>query len=161
MSKTDYTRCRSLGLGMGEDSGLSKGYESQTSLPDLGEAAALQDLFTYLNKLGQSLAKINSEAILASQALVRETKNAAESVRSAGHEVRTYPVEVVSQLSARLEVCVARCEDAAKRASEVFDLSKTTYSQMEGHSLWLLLIGCLGASLITAALFKFLPKIYG
>jgi len=81
-------------------------------------------------------------------------------VRSSANEVRTYPVEVVSQLSTRLEVCVARCEDAAKRAVETFETTKSTHMRLERNYMMLLFTACMGVGAIMASMFVFLPKLF-
>jgi len=122
------------------------------------EAAMLQDRLALLNKQEHLRAKSMAEAISLMQTLIKDIKATSESVRTSAYEVRSYPVEVVTQLSTRLEVCVARCEDAAKRAGEFFDRSKGQCVKVEKYYLLLLFTSCLGVGMIMAVMFIFLPK---
>lgn len=158
MSKTEDVRNKSLGMGLGSD-GRWGGATRTQQMPDSEEAAMLQDRLALLNKQEFLRAKSTSEVISLLQNLQRDIKSASENVRSSANEVRTYPVEVVSQLSTRLEVCVARCEDAARRAVETFDHSKTMCIRMEKNYLWLLFMSSVLVSLITVAIFVVMPKL--
>jgi hypothetical protein len=151
MSKIDDVRKKSLGLGMGlgEDG------------PESGEAAMLQDRLALLNKQEFLRAKSTAEVISHLESLQREIKSASENVRASAHEVRGYPVEVVSQLSTRLEVCVARCEDAAKRAVEGFEKTNTAHRKLEQNYLFLFFLGSTGIGSVMGILFIFVPKLFG
>lgn len=130
MSKTEDVRNKSLGMGLGSD-GRWGGATRTQQMPGSDEAAMLQGRLDLLNKQEHFRAKSNAEIIALQQDLLKAMKIATENVRGAAHEVKAYPVEVVAQLSARLEVCVARCEDSAKRAGELFDRSKTLCIRVE------------------------------
>lgn len=159
MSKTEDVRNKSLGMGLGSD-GRWGGATRTQQMPESDEAAMLQDRLALLNKQELLRAKSTSEVISLLQNLQRDIKSASESVRSSAHEVRGYPVEVVSQLSTRLEVCVARCEDAAKRAVEAFEKTKSTYIRLEQNYLLLLFTACMGVGAIMGSMFVFLPKLF-
>ena len=159
MSKTEDVRNKSLGMGLGSD-GKWGGATRTQQMSESEEAAMLQERLALLNKQEIFRAKSNAEMITLQQEFLKAIKIAIESVRSSAHEVRGYPVEVVSQLSTRLEVCVARCEDSAKRAGELFDRSKTLCVRVEKYYLLLLFTSCLGVGAIMGGLFMFLPRIF-
>lgn len=149
MSKTDDVRKRSLGLGLGGEDGLES-----------GEAAMLQDRLALLNKQESLRAKSTADVISLLKDLQRDIKSASENVKASAHEVRGYPVEVVSQLSTRLEVCVARCEDAAKRATEGFEKTNTAHRKLEQNFLFYFFLGCTGVSSVMGILFILIPKLF-
>lgn len=159
MSKTEDVRNKSLGMGLGSD-GRWGGATRTQQTPDSEEAAMLQDRLALLNKQEFLRAKSTSEMISLLQNLQRDIKSASENVRASANEVRSYPVEVVSQLSTRLEVCVARCEDAAKRAGEVFEKARLIHMNLERNYLMLLFTACMGVGIIMASMFVFLPKLF-
>lgn len=160
MSKTDDVRNKSLGMGLGSD-GRWGGAARTQQMQDSEEAAMLQGRLDLLNKQEFLRAKSNAEVIALLQNLLKDIKSASESVRSSAREVRTYPVEVVSQLSARLEACVARCEDAAKRAGELFERTKTLHGNVENKYMLLLFTSCLVGGLFMAVLMLLLPRVIG
>lgn len=150
MSKIDDVRKKSLGLGMGlgEDG------------PESGEAAMLQDRLSLLNKQEFLRAKSTAEVISRLECLQREIKSASENVRASAHEVRGYPSEVVTQLSTRVEVCFARCEDAAKRAVEVFAKTEVLQLRLDRSYMILLFTASLGVGIVMPLLFIHLPKLF-
>lgn len=160
MSKTEDVRGRSMGMGLGSDGGKWGGSTRTQPVSETDEAAMLQDRLALLNKQEHLRAKSTAEVISLLQTLIKDIKATSESVRTSAYVVRSYPVEVVTQLSTRLEVCVARCEDAAKRAGELFDCSKGLCVKVEKYYLLLLFTSCLGVGIIMGAMFVFLPKIF-
>ena len=150
MSKIDDVRKKSLGLGMGlgEDG------------PESGEAAMLQDRLALLNKQEFLRAKSTAEVISRLESLEKTIKSATENVRSAALEVRGYPAEVVTQLSTRVEICFARCEDAAKRATDLFSQSKAMYIRVDKYHMTLLFISSITISLIITSLLVIVPKLF-
>lgn len=159
MSKTEDVRNKSLGMGVCED-GRWGGTTRTQQLPQSEEAAMLQDRLALLNKQEFLRAKSMAEVISRLESLEKTIKNADASVKSSAHEVRAYPAEVVTQLSTRVEVCFARCEDAAARASQVFEKIKSTQVNLERNYLLLLFTACLGVGIIMASMFVFLPKLF-
>ncbi len=156
MSKTEDVRKKSFGV---DSDGRWGGPTRVQQAPESDEAAMLQDRLALLNKQEFLRAKSTAEVISLLQKLQQEISSATSSVRASAHEVRGYPVEVVSQLSTRLEVCVARCEDAAMRAVEVFEKTKSTYRRLEQNYLLLLFTACMGVGAIMASMFVFLPRL--
>jgi hypothetical protein len=148
MSKTEDVRKRSFGMDLGGDT------------PESGEAAMLQDRLALLNKQENLRAKTNAEVISLLENLQREIKNASDNVRASAHEVRGYPVEVVTQLSTRLEVCVARCEDAARRAAELFEKIIDANRRLEQKYLFFFFMGCTGVASLMGIFFVFVPKMF-
>jgi len=159
MSKTEDVRNKSLGMGLGSD-GRWGGTTKSQQMPESDEAAMLQDRLALLNKQEFLRAKSTAEVISLLQKLQQEISSASSSVRASAHEVRGYPVEVVTQLSTRLEVCVARCEDAAKRASDLFSQSQSIHAQMNRYHLALLFTSSITTSLIITSLFVVVPKLF-
>lgn len=148
MSKTEDVRKRSFGMDLGGDA------------PNSGEAAMLQDRLALLNKQEFLRAKSTADMISLLQALQQDIKNASQNVRASAHEVRGYPVEVISQASTRLEVCVARCEDAAKRASELFERIIDANRRLEQKYLFFFFMGCTGVASVMGILFIWVPKMF-
>lgn len=160
MSKTEDVRDRSMGMGLGSDGGKWGGNTRTQQMPESDEAAMLQDRLALLNKQEHFRAKSMAEVISLLQTLQKDIKATSESVRTSAYEVRSYPVEVVAQLSTRLEVCLARCEDSAKRTSEMFDKIKSTHMSLARNYIMLLFTSCIGVSAIMGLMFVFLPKLF-
>ena len=150
------SRKRPLKLSMKQ---LSVGFPGRMN-SNLTLCSCAQRSRALLNKQEFLRAKSTAEVISRLESLEKSIRSAVDSVRSAAHEVRAYPAEVVTQLSTRVEVCFARCEDAAKRAVEVFVETKSTHKKLERNYLMLLFTACMGVGAIMGAMFVFLPKLF-
>ena len=74
--------------------------------------------------------KNSQELIQLLRELQRSTSQAAREIGTAAHQVRDYPVEVLNQHRARMELCLAKCEAAAIASKEYFDKSRAV---MDGY----------------------------
>jgi hypothetical protein len=124
------------------------------------EAAMLQDRLALLNKQEFLRAKSTSEVISLLQTLQRDIKSASESVRSSAHEVRGYPVEVITKVATRMEICADTCEKAARRAVEVFEKTGSINDQVQRYYLLYFFMGCTLVGTIMGLAFLYLPKLF-
>lgn len=93
---------------------------TKTNTPEMSETDLLEMRLGLLSQQEMQRAKSNAELMRTLKDLHTLIKEASQSVQRAAHEVRGYPVEVVTQVTTRVEQSVKKCEDAAERASKVF-----------------------------------------
>jgi len=68
------------------------------------------------------------------------------SVQKAAHEVRAYPVEVITQSTTRVELSVKSCVEAAERARKTYDAAQQLVRKVE----WQMLLWVIAASMLSA-----------
>ncbi len=118
------------------------------------EAEILEMRLNLLNQQEMNRLKSNDELIKTLRALHTAIKDSTSNVQRAAHEVRAYPVEVISQATARMEQCLNRCEMSATKAQQVYDEALKMVSEVNKYYWqWIICVALVSPMVMAALLF--------
>lgn len=106
----------------------------------------------------QDMKKIRDavELVKILHSLLKAIKEAVLEVRKAAREVKGYPVEVITTVTARMEQCLSKCEQAAKRAQATYEIAQQFVIRADKTMAWWVV----SASIMTSGLMALLLMLF-
>ena len=123
--------------------------QMQSQAP-LSEQETLEMRLSLLNQQENLKLKNNAELLKALSDLNKNIKEASKEVQRSAQEVRNYPVEVIAKNTTRMEQCLMRCEESAKKASMAYDNASELITDYENSLTKNILFGVLTSSIFAS-----------
>jgi len=74
------------------------------------------------------------------------------SVQKSAHEVRAYPVEVITQSTTRIELSIKSCVEAAERARDTYNEATRMVHMVDKYVVWWVIITSVLSSSLVATI---------
>ncbi len=143
-------------LDMVRQMGLDKDKENNLNKDNaLSEQQTMEMRLDLLNQQEMQKLKNTAELLKTLQGLQKSIKEATSSVQTVAHEVRGYPVEVITQVTAQIELMVKNCEQAALKAQQVYSSAQETVSHFNKHTMYMVLAASVISPLLMAVVLLF------